>query len=824
MLVVGDARGEVVSIPALRNMKCVQWRWGSGLEVAAGFGDFSEFGIVESDPAKKGDRITTLLGQTLLDQLYDHFEPSVAREFDPQPIDFEFATPAKKIHLRLETVLEISTDGELSLFSYWRNITSLKNSQNQAKLLQQVVNSIPSWIFVKNTDHNYEMVNSAYASFYGATPNECVGKNSIDLGVGEEIAKGCEEKGIVGFWADDDQVFESAEPKEILCEPIVVENQTRFLQTLKTPIQDPGSGDPLLVGFCHDITYLKHIETQMGIELRHNKTLNDIGKILDGYNDFDEDAQAAVCQFLVTILDCRDVRIDLTEPAPRVGGNGGGNGDGNFHYRVPIEFKANRLGILLVQTKNSDDGPDDAVEALLVAVADKLAAHAHGQNLLAEINHYAQHDSLTGLPNRHFFTSELNKAVAQAKQGHGNCAVALMDLDGFKRVNDSLGHHVGDKLLVAVAKRLKAVSRSNEMLARLGGDEFAILLNGLSNREEGAIAAQRYLDAIQQPFTVDGRSLTVGASFGISVHDVQSTKGSVILQQADAAMYFAKASGRNNCQKFNQSIADKNNSRLHCEHVLREALKNVGELYLLYQPKIDLRTNQVTGVEALVRCHSSEHGLLMPSEFISVAEESGLILPLGEWIMKSALSTVARWNEELANPIQLSINVTPPELEQVDFADQLMLVLDESGLDPECLDLELTETFMMNRFEEVSQRLRDIRSKGIQISIDDFGAGYSCMKYLQHMPIDCLKIDRSFVTMLDFPPEQYQPKRLAIAEAIIGLAKSIGLRTVAEGIETQNQLRHVVALGADLGQGYLFSKPLTKYRALELLRQQQNHK
>ena len=809
--------GGVVALPAQRDLKCVQWNWGTPLQIAAAYGDFSEFGIGATDPAKVGDRITNLFGQPSLEKIRGHFQPSVNEKVDPAPFDIAIEMPAGKMHLRLETVLEIDKRGDISLFSYWQDISPLKKSQNQADLLQQVVDSIPSWLFVKNTDHNYEMVNSAYATFYGTTPELCVGKNSIDLGVSEKAAKGCKEKGIVGFWADDDQVFQSGRPKDIQCEPLIVDQQTKYLQTYKTPILDPESGKPLLVGFCHDITYLKLIETQIGIELRHNKTLNDVGIILNRFEAFEQEAQSALCKYLVGALDCEDVRVNLAEQA-----SDSDAPDANIDYlQVPITFRTDVLGSLTVLRKSSEVVLDDHLEALLTSVAEKLAVHVNGLNLLAKINHQANHDSLTGLPNRLCFSRELNAAIHEADQGNSNCAVALMDLDGFKQINDSLGHHIGDSLLQEVAKRLINTSGTGQIVARLGGDEFAILINGISDQKQSVQIAQQHLEAIQKPYMKDGRSLSVGASFGISFYDGQSSNSSNLLQQADSAMYFAKTNGRNNCQKFTQSIADQNNNLLKLEQSLHRAISNDNELFLTYQPKYDLKTNLATSVEALVRWQSPEFGLLMPSEFITMAEKTGLILPLGEWIMKKAFSTVAKMNRELASPIQLSINVTPPELEQDDYCDKLLGFLSDAGLDPHYLDLELTETFMMNRFEEVSRRLSQLQSKGIQISIDDFGAGYSCMKYLQHLPIDCLKIDKSFVVMLDFPPEEHKPKQLAIAEAIVRLAKSIGLKTVAEGIETQNQLHHALSLGADFGQGFLFSEPLLETDALNLFVQQQ---
>jgi len=254
---------------------------------------------------------------------------------------------------------------------------------------------------------------------------------------------------------------------------------------------------------------------------------------------------------------------------------------------------------------------------------------------------------------------------------------------------------------------------------------------------------------------------------------------------------------------------------------LRRAMSNGDELFMVYQPIVDLNTMKATGVEALIRWNDPDRGLVMPTEFIPMAEESGLILQLSEWIMRNTFAAVANWNRILTCPIRLSVNVTPRELEQVDFDQRVLRQLEAVDLDPQHLNLEVTETFMMKRFEEVSVRLGRLRSRGVEIAIDDFGAGYSCMSYLQHLPVDCLKVDRSFVSSLDFDPQQCDLKGLAIAQAIVTLAKSVGLKTIAEGIETENQLQHSVALGADAAQGYLLSQPLSESATLEFFLQQQ---
>ena len=806
------------TLPPRREERCVEWKLGRRLEAVALYGDFSTLGIgIENTPCTS-QRFQELLGEQQLEQLHAHFQPHCIDHQAPPQAELKVTIGSKISYWRLENVVDRNADGETRLYSYLVDITELKLAQHRAELLHQVVDSIPSWVFIKNTDHNYEFVNDAYAATYQLTPDQCVGKNSIDLGVPAEIAMGSEEKGIRGFWQDDNDVFESGQPKAIQSEPIVVGGEQRVLQTLKTPIRDPHTGEQLIVGFCHDITYLKEVESRMWLELRHNKTLNQISCLLRTNDDSFDDARSQICELLVEQLDCRAVHIDAGATPPYMPIR-----PDVVRIQVPIELKCLRLGTLTVDFDHDDKQYGTHASALIADVADRLAIHLYNCQLITKENFLANHDSMTGLPNRHYFSSKLASTSKRAIRNGELCAVALLDLDGFKQINDSLGHHVGDHLLEAVAKRLKGIVQPNEFLARLGGDEFAILISDLENREAGVAASERFLEAIQHPFEVENRDLVVGASCGISFFSDDTSGQTSMLQRADSAMYSAKASGRNILQKFTQSIAEQTNNRLQLEQGLQRAMKNEGELYLVFQPKHDLRTGLATGVEALVRWRCAQRGILvMPSEFIPVAEESGLILQLSDWIMNTAFSTITSWNEKLRSPCELSLNVALPELEQLDFSERILQCLDAHQFDPAFLDLEVTETFMMKHFEQVSKRLGVLRENGIKISLDDFGTGYSCMSYLQHLPADALKIDRSFVSVLDFDPQAPQPKQIAISEAIVALAKSAGLKTVAEGIETENQLRHAVALDIDFGQGYFFNKPLDESDAFQIFKQQES--
>jgi len=805
-------------IPADPRAKRIQWSVTDSLGIISMPGDFSALGFADSedlnedsDLAIKQLQVFKMLGDAQTQELFAQFKQGIELGKNPPRTELKLSSGNGVYWVEQETIIQQCANGQPQVFSFWHDITRLKLVESKAQVLTQVIDAIPSWIFVKNTNHQYELVNSSYAAIYDASPEECLGKNSVELGVPEEIAKGNPDKGIRGFWADDREVFESGEPKNIMCEPIVVAGEQRFLQTRKTPIKNSETGQELLVGFCHDITYLKEIEERIGIELRLNKTLNTVDHLLrevdDPYQGLDK-----IQQVLSETVCCNDVKVQLSdsdcaEQTP--------NPDVDL-FSTAIMFDGIKIACLDVWHDRSKPlSADD--ESLLLAVSGKLATAFHRQDLLSQINHQANYDSLSNLPNRHNILVQIDQAIETSKQNDQRCAVAILDLDGFKAINDTFGHLVGDELLLAVADRLKGISHPTETLARLGGDEFAILLTDLRSQEYGRQRAEKYLTALQDMFEVDGREVSVSGSLGISYFPEDSNNRDSIIQHADWAMYNAKSKGRNRCQPFTSKIAKETQHKISLGNDLQIAIQKERELYMEYQPKLDLVSKRVVGVEALVRWAHPEHGFVSPVEFIPIAKETGLITQLGQWIMRESCKTVALWNQQLNQKVQLSLNITPTELEQRGLTRQIIQTLVETGLEPDFLDLELTETFVMKRFDEASRRMEDLRRLGISISIDDFGSGYSCMSYLHKLPVDCLKIDRSFIELLDFDFRKQDSQRTSITQTIVTLAKSMGLQTVAEGIESENQYQHLLNLGVDVGQGYLFSRSLSGAKAFEFL-------
>ena len=412
------------------------------------------------------------------------------------------------------------------------------------------------------------------------------------------------------------------------------------------------------------------------------------------------------------------------------------------------------------------------------------------------------HDSLTQLPNRHFLMEQLSQVLSLARRRHGRVAVLFMNLDHFKTVNDSLGHHAGDQLLRNVAERLRNGVSDADVVARLGGDEFVVVLTDIQTPDDAAMVADKLLDSMQGVFTVDHLPLTISPSIGISLFPDHGASADVLLRCADAAMQHAKESGRGNRQFYAASMDASALNVLHQERLLRDAIAHNG-FVLHYQPQICLADGTLQGLEALVRWRHPERGLVGPGEFITFSESRGLITPIGRWVMREACRQLKAWHDEGLPPVPVAVNLSALEFRQRDVAAEIAAVLLETGLAPQYLEIELTESVLMHQTGQVLDTLNAIKALGVGISIDDFGTGYSSLAYLKRYPIDKLKIDRSFVA--DTPSNTDD---VAIVTAIIQMGRSLQLQTVAEGVETQAQIDLLAGLGCDLIQGFVVSAPL----------------
>ncbi|MCU1243356.1 MAG: response regulator receiver modulated diguanylate cyclase/phosphodiesterase with sensor(s) [Candidatus Acidoferrum typicum] len=450
---------------------------------------------------------------------------------------------------------------------------------------------------------------------------------------------------------------------------------------------------------------------------------------------------------------------------------------------------------------------DGSVTGAVVAFHDVSAARAKS----LEMSHLAEHDALTDLPNRVLFKDRLTQAIALAERQGKQLAVMFVDLDHFKKINDSLGHDVGDKLLQSVAGRLIACVRRSDTVSRLGGDEFVVLLAQVEHAEDAAYSARKILRTLAAPHIIDNKSLDINVSIGVSTYPNDGEDAEGLINRADNAMYEAKEHGRNNCRFFRHEMHARLAERQSLEADLRCALGR-NELLLHYQPKLNLQTGEITGVEALIRWLHPQRGMIYPAQFVSIAEDCGLIVPIGQWVLLEACKQAQTWRDSGLGVVPLSVNVSAAEFGAKDFLSGVRAVLIATGVEPQHLELELTESVLMRDAEAAVVNLLKLKAMGVQLAIDDFGTGYSSFTYLRRFPSDALKLHQSFVQEITADPAD-----AAIVSAMINLGRSLKQRVIAEGVETRAQLKFLQLHGCGEGQGYYFSPPVVAEQATKLV-------
>ncbi|MRW82738.1 EAL domain-containing protein [Pseudoduganella sp. FT26W] len=444
----------------------------------------------------------------------------------------------------------------------------------------------------------------------------------------------------------------------------------------------------------------------------------------------------------------------------------------------------------------------DGSHASLVAVVEDISQRKQYEE---ELMHLARHDALTGLANRTLLLDRVSQAIAQARRSGNQVAMLFLDLDRFKTINDSLGHDAGDRVVVEVGRRLKQAVRDADTVARFGGDEFVVLMPELPTEHIAAALAQKILNALFEPMLIHGHEVAPACSVGISLYPRDGADGKVLLKNADAALYQAKAMGRGNYQFYSEEMNARTLDRLTLESGLRHAVER-GELQLKYQPQIDLASGDIIGAEALLRWHPAGQHLIMPDAFISIAEETGLIVPIGEWVLRTACAQQVAWRRAGLPNLRVAVNLSARQFRQPGLDAMVARVLADTGCPPGRLELEITESVLMERPDSAAQTLQRLSDMGVQLAIDDFGTGYSSLSYLKRFPINALKIDRSFVR--DIAMHSADNDDGAIAAAVIALAHSMGLTVVAEGVETARQRDFLRALHCDQAQGFYFSEPM----------------
>jgi diguanylate cyclase (GGDEF)-like protein/PAS domain S-box-containing protein len=461
------------------------------------------------------------------------------------------------------------------------------------------------------------------------------------------------------------------------------------------------------------------------------------------------------------------------------------------------------MGMLTAHARTSRPFGDSDLD-FLQSVAHMLAIAIGRGRWERQMRHDALHDALTRLPNRTLLLDRLRQALARAARENGKVAVLFLDLDNLKVLNDSLGHSAGDELLRAIGPRLRGELRATDTVARFGGDEFAVVCEDVQDEQHGLAIAQRLVRAFEDPFMVGGEERFGSASVGIVVTGA-GRAAEELLSDADAAMYRAKERGRGRFEMFDAGLRDRITSRLRVEADLRRALEGEGRLWVAYQPYYRLPGREVAGVEALVRWEHPERGLVPPAEFIPIAEESGLVVPLGARVLRAACDQVARWQRATRHAgLRLTVNVSARQMATPDFVDTVQSVLAETGLHPDSLGLEITERLLLEETPGTALTIELLQALGVRLLLDDFGTGYSSLRYLQRYPLDGLKVDRAFVAGLGEDGDGDG----AIVQAIVGMARALGMGVIPEGVETDGQLERLAALGCDHAQGFLLSRPL----------------
>jgi diguanylate cyclase (GGDEF)-like protein len=482
----------------------------------------------------------------------------------------------------------------------------------------------------------------------------------------------------------------------------------------------------------------------------------------------------------------------------------------SFSLEYPFRSPTEQWWFLLTATPLGGDPPNGAV-VMHINHTEQRRDKDELRDLAAQMTYSAEHDCLTGLPNRSLVNDRISQAIVLARRHMTSIAVLFLDLDGFKHINDSLGHQIGDKFLQSIAKRLLTCVRASDTVSRQGGDEFIVLLSELNRAEEAAISAKRMLQVVAAPHSIDRRELHITTSIGISVYPGDGEDAETLVKNADTAMYQAKENGRRGYRFFKPVMNVRAVERQSTEGSLRFALER-DEFRLYYQPKISLTTGAITGAEALIRWAHPTRGLVSPAQFIPVAEDCGLIVPIGNWVLREACRQARSWLDTGLPVSSMAVNVSAMEFRSETFLHGLFAILGETGLDPSALELELTESVLITEVEATAAILQTLRERGVQVAIDDFGTGYSSLSYLRKFPVDALKIDQSFVRQISTVGDD-----TTIVAAIIGMARNLRLRVVAEGVETRDELAILQRHHCDEAQGYYFSPPLPPEQFARLL-------
>ena len=749
--------------------------------------------------------------------LWEVFPPEISAEWSGH---YEGALRGEHVTLDLDSdgrVLQISVlpvrDDDGNIFAgmvMWQDITEQKRASDAIKeseaRYRQLFENANDVIYVHDLDGNYTSINQAAERIFGYTREEALSMNMAEIAAPEHLQLIKRKLGKKIRGGTGQTVY------EIDC---IKKDGSRTTLEVNSSLITKDGVSVAVQGIARDVTERKLAEEksrkneQRYTDLFENAndliythdlngnftSLNRAGEIITGYPREE-----------VLRMNIADVVAPEFLDAARTMTTRKADGERPKAYELEIISKGGNRVTLEISTRLIvTDGLPVGVQGIGRDITDRRQAEE-------KLRYYALHDTLTDLPNRVQFMNHLRQAVERADgNSYAKFAVLFLDLDRFKVINDSLGHAVGDKLLIAIAGRLTSCVRPGDVVARLGGDEFTILLNRCGDLSEVVRVAERLQARISEPFQIDNYEVFTTASIGIIVSGSVSRQAEDFLRDADAAMYRAKESGKARYEIFDRDMHVRNMNLLQVETDLRHAVER-NEFEVLYQPIVELTTGHVNEFEALIRWRHPVHGLVGPDEFVHVAEETGLIIPIGKWILEESCRQIAEWQRRFGLALAVSVNLSAKQLMHPTLASQVRDVLFDTGLAPSQLKLEVTESTVMEHSEKSLKVLSDLDQLGVELSTDDFGTGYSSLSYLQRFPFERLKIDRSFIKIMDS-----DKKSGAIVKTILMLGENLDIEVVAEGIETVSQLEKLRSLGCTMGQGFLFSRPIDRETAEDFL-------
>ena len=705
--------------------------------------------------------------------------------------------------------LSVSRARALALVEHATAASAAEMLREQLSFIQQLIEAVPQPIYFKNSEGRNLGVNAAWEKFFGMPRSQFIGKTVFELYPDDQaLAK--------RHHARDQELFDRPGSQSYEAAIAAADGNLHHTIFNKATFSKPDGSVAGLIGTITDVSGLKEAEAALRKSEARFRDLTELSS--DWY--WEQDAEF---RFTEVSSNARNVGLDTDQNIGKARWDMKG-------VRMTEEERQAHKDTLMAQQpfQNFVYQIDDVSgNPHTISISGRPIFDEEGRftgyrgtgtdvtekaKVEDQIRHMAHHDALTELPNRVLLRDRIGQAIAQARRSRKVAALLFIDLDRFKNVNDSLGHHVGDGLLRAVAGRLVACVRGTDTVARMGGDEFVVVLTELRRAEDAGHVAQKVLAALPQPIDIDGHELRVTPSIGICLYPHDGEDVETLMRNADAAMYHAKETGRNNFQFFTRQMNTAANQRLLLEKDLRLALERE-EFTIYYQPQIDLKTGGIVGFEALIRWRHSQRGIVAPSEFIPIAEETGLITPIGEWVLRRACMQTRHWQTLGYPQLQVSVNCSAQQFRQEGLLDVVAHTLQQTGLPASSLELEITESVIVDHTEHVIARLKALDKIGVKLSIDDFGTGYSSLGYLKRFPIHELKIDQSFVRDIGTDPDD-----AAIVSAIVAMAHGLDLQVVAEGVETAEQLAFLKKLGCDWAQGYLFGKPLPAEEIEPLLR------